>query len=119
MKKEGVLRQKSFEFAVRVVQTYVKLRKDFKEYSLSLQLVRSGTAIGALVREAEHAESSRDFCHKLNIALKEANECDYWIELFHATGFLNKQEFESLQKDINELLRILTAIIKTLKQKFA
>jgi four helix bundle protein len=91
------------------------LTESNKEYVLSKQLLRSGTAIGALVREAEHAESKADFIHKLSIALKEANETEYWIELLQQSGYLNDNDFESLFNEITELLRLLISIIKSSK----
>ena len=83
---------------------------------MSKQLLRSGTAIGALVRESEHAESKADFVHKLSISLKEANEKEYWLDLLYETSFLDASTFTVLQQDIKELLKILVSIIKTTKQ---
>jgi four helix bundle protein len=88
-----------------------------QEYVLSKQLLRSGTAIGALVREAEQAESKADFLHKLAIALKEANETEYWILLLGETDYLTPKESESILNDLKELLKLLTSIIKTTKEK--
>jgi four helix bundle protein len=113
--KENVLKNKSFAFALRIVKLYQFLTESNKEYVLSKQLLRSGTAIGALVREAEHAESKADFIHKLSIALKEANETEYWIELLQQSGYLNDNDFESLFNEITELLRLLISIIKSSK----
>jgi len=110
------LRRKSFAFAVRIVNLYKYLCSDKKEYTLSKQLLRSGTAIGALVREAEQAESKADFIHKLAIALKEANETEYWILLLRETGYLTPKECESILSDLTELLKLLTSIIKTSKR---
>ena len=101
-------------FAVRVVNLY-KYLCEKKEFVLSKQLLRSGTAVGALVREAEHAESKKDFIHKLAIALKEANETEYWIELLKETDFLNKNEYKSISKEATELIKLLISIIKTTK----
>lgn len=86
--RDGALQAKSFAFAVQVVNLYKLLRAEKREGILSKQLLRSGTAIGALVREAEQAESKADFVHKLAIALKEANETEYWLALLHETGYL-------------------------------
>jgi four helix bundle protein len=83
---------------------------------LSKQLLRSGTAIGALAKEAELAESKPDFIHKLSIALKEANETQYWLQLLLATGYLTEEAFTSINKDITELLKLLTSIIKSTKK---
>ncbi len=82
---------------------------------LSKQLLRSGTAIGALIRESEYAESKKGLIHKLAIALKEANETEYWIELLHETKYLNKTEFEKLRQNLIELLKLLTSIILSTK----
>ena len=115
----NVVKEKSFAFAVRVVNVYKYLCADKKEYVLSKQLLRSGTAIGALVREAEQAESKPDFIHKMAIALKEANETEYWILLLHRTEYLSTNEAESLMANITELLKLLTSIITTSKQRMA
>ncbi len=114
--KEGALQTKSFSFAVRTVQLYKYLCDDKKEYVLSKQLLRSGTAIGALVREADQAESKPDFVHKLAIALKEANETEYWILLLRETEYLTAKESESIFEDNKELLKLLTSIIKSTKR---
>lgn len=82
---------------------------------LSKQLLRSGTSIGALVRESEHAERKADFIHKLSIALKEANESDYWIEILYRSGYLAESEYQSLFSDLDEIIRLLVSIIKTSK----
>ncbi|MFD0834291.1 four helix bundle protein [Mariniflexile aquimaris] len=116
MKQENIIRTKSYQFAVRIVNLYKFLAEDRKEFVLSKQLLRSGTSIGANVREAEHAESKADFIHKLAIALKEANETEYWLDLLKETGYLNNSEYISIQVDIKEILKLLTSIIKTSKQ---
>jgi four helix bundle protein len=112
-----VVRHKSFAFALRVVRIYRHLTTEKKEFVLSKQMLRSGTAIGALVREAEQAESRADFAHKMAIALKEANETDYWLDLLHQSEYLSAKEFASIHPDIIELLKLLTAIIKTTKSR--
>jgi len=114
--KDGVLQTKSFAFAVRMVGLYKQLTTDKREFVLSKQLLRSGTAIGALTREAEQAESKADFVHKMAIALKEANETEYWILLLRETGYLKDNEAESIINDNKELLKLLTSIIKSTKQ---
>lgn len=114
--KESNIRNKSFGFAVRVVKLYQYLIAEKKEFVLSKQLLRSGTSVGAMVREAEHSESKADFIHKMAIAQKEINESIYWLELMYETEFLNKSEFESLNNDAVELIKILTTIIKSTKQ---
>lgn len=115
--RENVLLEKSFAFSVRIVNLYKHLCSEKKEYVLSKQILRSGTAVGALVREAQHAESKQDFIHKLSIALKEANETEYWLLLLHKTDFLQNSQFESLKIDIEELLKLLISIIKKSKEK--
>ena len=112
--KENVIKEKSFIFAVRIVNLYKYLCKS-KEFVLSKQLLRSGTAVGALVREAEQTESKKDFIHKLAIALKEANETEYWIELLKETNFLTENEYKSIINEATELIKLLTSIIKTTK----
>ena len=114
--KENVVKMKSFAFAIRVVKLYKHLSEKRKEFVLSKQLLRSGTSIGALIRESEHAESKADFIHKLSIALKEANESEYWMLLLKETNYLSEKEFTSLSFDIAELLKLLTAIIKASKR---
>lgn len=114
-KRDGALRTKSFEFALRVVKLYQHLCEEKREYVMSKQLLRSGTAIGALVREAEQAESRPDFVHKLAIALKEANETEYWVELLHHSAYIDARGFESISSDLKELFKLLTAIIKKTK----
>lgn len=96
--KENVIKDKSFAFAIRIVKLYKYLVKEKREFVLSKQLLRSGTAIGALTREAEHAESKADFIHKLSISLKEANETDYWIELLFHTDFFQKKNIKQLKE---------------------
>jgi four helix bundle protein len=115
MSRESILKVKSFDFAVRIIKLYKFLKKQHSEYELSNQLLRSGTAIGALIREAEHAESRKDFSHKLSIGLKEANESAYWLELLYATEYINKKMFDSMIKDATELLKMLIASVKTTK----
>ncbi|MEP6646047.1 MAG: four helix bundle protein [Saprospiraceae bacterium] len=113
--KENIIKNKTFEFALKTIGFYKYLVEGKKEYVLSKQFLRSGTSIGAMVRESEQAESKPDFIHKLAIALKEANECEYWIELLNKSGYMDNQLFSSFSTDINEILRILTSIIKTSK----
>jgi four helix bundle protein len=115
--KENVIRKKSFDFALDIVHLYKIISNERKEFVISKQLLRSGTSIGANIREAEFAESKADFIHKLAIALKEANETEYWLELLNLSGYLNAQEFESIKPKITEQLRLLTSIIKTSKNK--
>ncbi|TDE41817.1 four helix bundle protein [Flavobacterium rhamnosiphilum] len=115
--KENIIKSKSFDFAIRIVKLYQYLCFDKKEFILSKQLLRSGTSIGAMIREAEHAESRQDFVHKLSIAQKEANEVVYWLELLKATDYLNEKEFENINNDAISILKLITSIIKTTKAK--
>ena len=96
---KSILRDKSYSFAVRIVNLFKFLQNEKKEYILSKQLMRSGTSVGALVREAEFAESKADFIHKLAIAQKECNESIYWLELLQETDYLEKNEFSSINED--------------------
>ena len=113
--KENVIKDKSFAFALRIVKLYKFLCNTKKEYVLSKQVLRSGTSIGANVRESEHGQSKADFIHKISIALTEANETEYWLELLFQSGYLEEKLFLSLKHDCEEILKILTAIVKTSK----
>jgi four helix bundle protein len=113
--KENIVKSKSFAFAVRVVKLYKFLCEEKKEFVLSKQLLRSGTSVGAMVREAEHAESKDDFKHKMAIAQKEMNETLYWLELLKETEYLTLQQFESINNDAVEIIKLITTIIKTTK----
>lgn len=112
-KSENTIADKSFEFAVRIVNLAKHLRREEKEFVLSKQLLRSGTSIGANVAEGQRAQSRADFNSKMSIALKEANETCYWLRLLYRTDYLTKEGFESIRKDAEELVYILTAICKT------
>jgi len=114
-KKPNIIRDKSFAFALRIVKLY-KFLVEKKEFVLSKQLLKSGTAIGALVREAEHVESKADFIHKMAIAQKEANETEYWIELLFQSEYLNETQYNSIVNDIRELNKILASIIISSKE---
>lgn len=113
----NVIETKSFDFAVRTVNLYKYLTAEKNEFVLSKQLLRSGTSIGANVAEAERGQSKADFNAKLNIALKEANETYYWLRLLHQTEYITGKEFESLGKDINEIISILVSICKKTNRK--
>jgi four helix bundle protein len=115
--KENILKEKSFHFALEVVQLSQFLISEKKEFVLSKQLLRSGTAIGALVREAEYAQSRPDFISKLHIALKEANETEYWIELLNSGNFISSDSYEKFLNGNKELLRMLISSIKTTKNQ--
>jgi len=114
---KGPLWEKSFAFALRVVKLVRHLQQEKREYVLSKQVLRSGTAIGALVREAEHAQSKADFINKMSIALKEANETDYWIDLLHQSDIITQESHESIHPDIQELIKLLVSIVKTSKSR--
>ena len=116
MKDSNVVKDKSFEFSVRIVNLYKHLTTTKQEYVMSKQLLRSGTSIGANICEAEQAQSSLDFISKLSISLKEACESDYWLRLLHRTGFLNDSEYSSIVTDCRELTKLLTSIIRSLKK---
>jgi len=113
--KNNIIKDKSFVFSLRIIQLYKFLCEEKKEYVMSKQVLRSGTAVGALIRESEHAESKADFIHKMAIALKEANETEYWLELLFQSEYIEKKSFHSIQKDIHEILKLLTSIVKTSK----
>ena len=115
--KENILKTKSFEFAIRIVNLYKYLKKEHNEYILSNQVIRSRTSIGAIIREAEHAESTKDFIHKLSIGLKEAKEAKYWLDLLVAADFISTKMYQSLNKDCEELLKLLISSVKTSKLK--
>lgn len=114
--KQNLVKDKSFAFAIRIVKLYRMLQKEKNEYVLSKQMLRSGTAVGALVRESEHAQSKADFINKLSIALKEANETEYWLMLLHETEYLSDIEYASIATDCKEMLKLLISIVKTTKQ---
>jgi len=113
--KESVLRTKSFGFAVRIVNLYKLLRDREKEFTISKQMLRSGTSVGAMIREAQFAESRMDFVHKLALAQKEINETLYWLELLYVTEYISEHEFESINTDAVELIKMITGSIKTVK----
>ncbi len=114
--RKSTIKDKSFAFAIRIVKLYKYLCESKKEFVLSKQLLRSGTAVGALVREAQNAESKADFIHKLGIAQKECDESIYWIELLKETEYLNEIEFVSINEEAVELLKMLRSAIITSKK---
>ena len=117
--RENVLVNKSFKFAVRIVNLYKYLCDNKKEFVLSKQLLRCGTSIGANVNEAQDAQSTDDFISKLSISLKEARETQYWIELLKETNYLKSKEADSILKDLIEIIKLLVSIIKTTKENNA
>ena len=114
---ENVIADKSLEFAVRVVNLYKYLTKEHSEYIMSKQLLRCGTSIGANVAEAQRGQSMADFAAKMNIALKEANETEYWLKLLYRTEYLSEEQYGSIDADIRELLGILVSICRTSNAK--
>ena len=115
MANHNVIATKSFAFAVRIVKLYQFLCQSKQEFVLSKQILRCGTAVGAMIREAEHAESKQDFIHKMAIAQKEINESIYWLELLQATELITKEQFQSINTDATEIIKIITTIIKSAK----
>ena len=116
LNKKDILKEKSFAFSLRIVRLYRYLVEEHREYILSKQLLRSGTSIGALIREAKFAHSKADFLNKLTVALKEANETDYWLDLLYQSDYLNEKMYRSIQPDIDTLLKLLVASTKTIKK---
>ncbi len=112
---ESVVGVKSYAFAIRIVKLYKFLSEDKREFVLSKQMLRSGTAIGALIKEAEHAQSKADFLNKMNVALKEANEAEYWFMLMRDTEYISEKEFQSVHEDCTEILKLLISIVKSTK----
>ena len=115
--KNNIVKDKSFDFAIRIVKLYQYLSVEKKEFTLSKQLLRSGTSIGAMIREAEHAESKNDFIHKFAIVQKEANESVYWLELLKATDYLNEKEFENIHNDAIAILKLITSVLRITKNQ--
>jgi four helix bundle protein len=117
MKSENVVRQKAYDFALRIVKLHRFLCSEKKEYALSKQLVRSGTSIGANIEEAIGGQSKRDFVSKMSIAYKEARETHYWLRLLRDADILEKQQAASITRDCDELLRLCGSILKTMRKK--
>ena len=112
---ENLIEGKTYAFAIRMVKAYQYLEKTHRGFALSSQLLRSGTSIGAMVHEAKFAQSRADFISKLSIALKEANETKYWIRLFHDTHYFDDTMYNSISNDVNEIVAMLVAIVRTSK----
>ena len=113
--KGNIIKEKTFAFGIRIVKLCKYLDETKREFILTNQLKRSGTAVGAMVMEAEHAESKKDFIHKMTIALKEANESIYWIQMLKAGEYISQKEFDSIHYDCEEIIKILAAIVKSSK----
>lgn len=114
--KRNIVADKSYAFALRVIKLYKFLIAEQKEYVLSKQILRSGTAIGALIKEAEHTQSKADFLNKMNIALKEANETEYWLMLLKDSNYIDDKSFDSIKPESSELIKLLASIVKSTKK---
>ncbi|WP_037322949.1 four helix bundle protein [Ruminococcus sp. NK3A76] len=114
MNSEGMVLDKSKSFAIRIVKLY-KYLCNKNEFVLSKQLLKSGTSIGANLSEAKYAQSRNDFLNKVNIALKEASETEYWLELLYKTEFISEKQYSSINKDCSEIIRMLSSSVKTMK----
>ena len=117
MKTDNIIVDKSKNFAIRIVKLYKYLNEEKKEYVLSKQLLRSGTSIGANVKEAVRGQSTVDFTAKMSIALKEASESEYWLEILHETEYLTEQQFDSIYADCKDLIKILMSIVKSARNE--
>lgn len=115
--KKNIIKERSFDFALQIIEIYKCLCDNKKEYVLSKQVLKSGTSIGAMVREAEHAESKADFIHKIAIAQKEANETQYWLELLYQSTYIDKKEYNNIITKLNESQKIISSILLTAKGK--
>ena len=118
-KQNAGIHELSYDFGCRITRLFQYLTEDadYKEFVQSKQIYRSGTSIGANVRESKHAQSDADFLSKMSIAYKEADETDYWLNLLHDNGYINESQYESLKKDMDRILKLLTSIVKTMNQK--
>jgi four helix bundle protein len=117
MKNDNIIQQKSFAFAIRIVNLYKYLTNEKKEFVLSKQLLRSGTSIGANIEESIGGQSDKDFLSKISIAYKEARESMYWLKLLQATDYLTKEQAENLLFDAEEICKIIGSIQKTIKSR--
>lgn len=116
MKEGNIVQIRSYEFALRIIKLHHNLIKTHKEYDLSRQILRSGTSIGANIEEAIGGTTKKDFKYKLSISYREARETHYWLRLLRDSGFISKDQANSLLRDCDELLRLLGTIIKTTKR---
>ncbi|MCK9477802.1 MAG: four helix bundle protein [Candidatus Muirbacterium halophilum] len=117
MSKYNIVAEKSYAFAIRIVKLYKYLQEEKREHTLSKQILRSGTSIGANIEEAIGAQSDKDFLSKVSIAYKECRETEYWLRLLKDTEYLKESHFESIHPDCIELLKIISSIIISIKQK--
>ena len=115
MMKESILKQKTYDFALIVISVYKQIIAEHKEYVLSKQFLKAGTSIGALVREAEYGQSKPDFISKMSIALKEANECDYWTSLLKDSAYITQETYSEMESTNKEIIYMLISSIKTVK----
>jgi len=113
---KNITANKSYAFALRIIKLYKFLVEEKREFVLSKQILRSGTAVGALIKEAEHAQSKADFLNKMNIALKEANETEYWLMLLKDSDYIDKKSYNSIHPDCVELIKLLISIVKSTKE---
>lgn len=118
-KQKAGIHELSYDFGCRIARLFQYLTEDseYKEFVVSKQIYRSGTSVGANVRESKHAQSEADFLSKMSIAYKEADESDYWLNLLHDNGYLDDEQFQSLSHDCDRVLKVLTSIVKTMKEK--
>lgn len=118
-KQNAGIHELSYDFGCRITRLFQYLTEDseYKEYVISKQIYRSGTSVGANVRESKHAQSDADFLSKMSIAYKEADETDYWLNLLHDNGYINETQYTSLTNDLTRILKLLTSIVKTMRQK--
>jgi len=114
--EQNIIQSKAKSFAIRIINLYKYLVDTHHELVMSKQLLRCGTSIGANTRESKNAQSKMDFVNKLNIALKEGDETQYWLELLYETNFLNETEYNSIYNDSKEIIALLVSIIKTTKK---
>lgn len=117
MKDENIVAEKSYAFALRIIKLYKYIKLEQNEFVISKQILRSGTSIGALIREAEHAQSDADFLNKMNVSLKEANETQYWLMLLKDSDYISEESYDSISNDCVELIKLLASIVKSMKQK--
>ena len=119
MNQKNILKEKSFALALRIIKLYKFLIENKKEYILSKQILRSGTSVGAMIREAQNAESKMDFVHKLAIAQKECDESIYWMELLVQSNYISKEAFESVSAEAEQVLKMIKSAILTTKRNIA
>ena len=117
MRENNPILEKSMEFAIRIVNLHKYLEREHKEYTLSKQILRSGTSIGANVREAVYGQSKNDFISKMSISLKEVSETEYWLELLIKTEYITEEQYKSIKTDCVEIAKMLTAIVRSSKTK--